>query len=66
MVLILLQLNFRAVQVPPASLEQAVAIRREFAASLFAKEQWPLLDALERSANPLARFRQVVHANDLV
>lgn len=55
-----------SVQVPPASLEQSVAIRREFAGSLSAKEQKPLLDALERSANPLAQFRLVVHANGLV
>lgn len=52
--------------VPPASLERSVASRREFAELLSERERAPLLDALDRSANPLAQFRQVVHASDLV
>ena len=55
-----------SVQVPAASLEQAVASRREFAESLSETERGPLLKALERSATPLAQFRQAVHAQDLV
>lgn len=55
-----------SVPVPAASLEKSVAIRRQFVASLSAKEQTPLLAALERSASPLAQFRLVVHAGDLV
>ena len=54
------------VQVPPVSLEQSVASRREFAESLSERESAPLLDALDRSANPLGQFKQVVHASDLV
>lgn len=54
------------VRVPPASVEQLIASRRDFAESLSATEQGPLLDALERSVSPLAQFRQVLHANRLV
>lgn len=54
-----------SVRVPSASLEQSVASRREFAGSVSAPEQQRLLDALERSANPLAQFKQVLNANDL-
>lgn len=60
------QADGTSVDVPPVSLEQSVAIRREFAESLSAKEQGRLLDALERSANPLAKFRLVLGENDLV
>ena len=55
-----------SVRVPAVSLEQAVASRREFAESLPETERGPLLKALERSATPLAQFRQVVRAEDLV
>lgn len=47
-------------------MEQSVNVRREFAESLSDVEEKQLLDALDRSANPLAQYRHVLHANDLV
>lgn len=58
------QAEGQSVRVPPASLEQSVASRREFAESVSAPEKQRLLDAL-RSPNPLAHFRQALDANAL-
>ena len=55
-----------SVRVPPVSLEQSVKVRRESAGSLSEVEEKQLLGALDRSANPLAQYRHVLHANNLV
>lgn len=51
-----------SVEVPGPTLESLIAIRRQFVATLPQDSRQPLLDALDRSANPLSDFRQEVAA----
>ena len=50
----------RTVRVPNVTLETLIQDRRQFAESLDAEMQPPLMDALTRSPNPLSAFRQAV------
>ena len=51
-----------SVKIPGPTLESLITIRREFVATLPPDSRQPLLDALNRSANPLSDFRREVAA----
>lgn len=55
-----------SIPVPQIDLEHLINLRREFVSELPSQQQEPLREALERSVNPLARFRQVLQGEGLV
>ena len=55
-----------AIEVDKITLDELVNDRRKFINSLPEPEQQPLLDALDRSSNPLHSFRQEVEARGLI
>lgn len=55
-----------SIPVPRVDLSCLIQLRREFALQTPPQQQRPLIDALDGSANPLARFRQVLEAGGLV
>ena len=50
----------RSIRVPDVTLETLIQDRRQFAESLAAEMEQPLMDALTRSPNPLSAFRHAV------
>lgn len=54
-----------SIPVPQIDLEHLIDLRRKFVSELPLQQQEPLREALERSVNPLARFRQVLQGEGL-
>ena len=56
----------RSVRVPDVTLETLIQDRRQFAETLDAEMQQPLMEALNRSPNPLSAFRQAVESLEIL
>ena len=56
----------RTIRVPEVTVETLIKDRMQFVESLEGEVQRPLLDALSRSPNPLAAFRQAVEALEIL